>query len=195
MYPEFIDVFGKMTIDKTQSGSYDERTASMLFGYRAFADAPFFGNGWGWIPEGEGVHDTIFKICSSLGVVGFCLFMLFVCTTIFSSWLAERTTSQTLSRSEAPDESGAAQEMIAILRALRLGLVVAMIADFVSGFSWVAANIWFILGIVAASSRIAGELLGYSDDARHELTREEAGLAVREAPASSSSWSDGGARS
>jgi hypothetical protein len=195
VYPDFIDVLSKMTIDKTQSGSYDERTGSMLYGYKAFADAPFFGNGWGWIPEGEGVHDTIFKICSSLGVVGFCLFMLFVCTTIFSSWLAERTTSQTLLRSEQSDESGAAQEMLAILRALRLGLVVAMIADFLSGFSWVAGNIWFILGIVAASSRIAGELLCYSDDARHELTREEAGLVVREAPASSSSWSDGGARS
>ena len=73
LHPEFVDVFSKMTIDKAQSGSYEERTSSMLFGYRAFADAPFFGNGWGWMPEGEGVHDTIFKICSSLGVVGFWL--------------------------------------------------------------------------------------------------------------------------
>jgi hypothetical protein len=70
-----------------------------------------------------------------------------------------------------------------------------MIADFLSGFSWVAANIWFILGIVAASSRIAGELLCCSDDARHELSYEEADPIVKEAPAPPSSWSDSGARS
>jgi hypothetical protein len=195
VHPEFIDVFTKMTIEKTQSGSYDERTASMLYGYKAFAASPFFGNGWGWVPEGEGVHDVIFKICSSVGIVGFCLFVLFICSTIFSSWLAERTTSESLLGAEALDEPGAAQEMIAILRALRLGLVVAMIADFLSGFSWVAANIWFILGIVAASSRIAGELLCCSDDARHELSYEEADPIVKEAPAPPSSWSDSGARS
>jgi hypothetical protein len=195
VHPEFIDVFTKMTIEKTQSGSYDERTASMLYGYKAFAASPFFGNGGGWVPEGEGVHDVIFKICSSVGIVGFCLFALFICSTIFSSWLAERTTSESLLGAEALDEPGAAQEMIAILRALRLGLVVAMIADFLSGFSWVAANIWFILGIVAASSRIAGELLCCSDDARHELSYEEADPMVKEAPAPPSSWSDSGARS
>jgi hypothetical protein len=172
MHPEFIDVFSKMTIDKTQSGSYEERTSSMLFGYRAFADAPFFGNGWGWMPEGEGVHDTIFKICSSLGIVGFWLFMLFVGTTIFSSWVAERTTLQTFLRSQALGAD--VQEMMAVLRALRLGLVVAILADFLSGFSWVAANMWFMLGMVAASSRIAGELQWRSDHAPPELGLEGA---------------------
>jgi hypothetical protein len=188
-YPDFIDVFIKMTFDKTETGSYDERTASMLFGYKAFAEAPFFGNGWGWFPEGEGVHDVIFKICSSVGIVGFCLFMLFVSTAIWSSWTAERATTESASRSQVTKEP-AAPETIAILRALRLGLVVAMIADLCSGFSWVAANIWFILGIVAASSRIAGESLASSDGLRHELSYDEIVKDARALP-----WSDGGARS
>lgn len=183
LHPEFIDVFIKMTIDKTQSGSYEERTSSMLFGYQAFANAPFFGNGWGWMPDGEGVHDTIFKICSSLGVVGFWLFLLFVGTTILSSWLAERATLQSFARSQALDKLVDTQEMMAILRALRLGLVVAMIADFFSGFSWVAANLWFMLGIVAASSRIAGELQWPTGDVRHELDLEGAGPIANESRA------------
>jgi hypothetical protein len=160
VHPEFADVFIKTTILKEESGSYAERTGSMLFGYKGFALSPFFGNGWGWMGESEGVHDLIFRISSSVGIVGFCLFTLFICSAIFSSWRAEQTTSESALCSETLNEFGAAQEMIAILRALRLGLVVALIADLVSGFSWVAANIWFILAVVVASSRIAGEFGG-----------------------------------
>jgi O-antigen ligase/polysaccharide polymerase Wzy-like membrane protein len=195
LHPEFIEVISMMTIKKSQSGSYHERTASMIYGYKAFATAPFFGNGWGWIPEGEGVHDTLFKICSSLGVVGFCIFLLFVCTTIFSSWIAERATSETLLRPGAIDEPGGAHEMVPILRALRVGLGLAIIADFISGFSWVAANIWFMLGIVGASSRIAEDLLGRPGGQRREPGLEEVGAIMTEAPAPASNWSGGVPRS
>jgi O-Antigen ligase len=194
-HPEFIDVFAKMTFDKTQSGSFDLRANSMLYGYKAFADSPFFGNGWGWFSDSEGVHDTIFKISSSLGIVGFYLFMLFFCTTVFSSWLAEWTISESPLRSQALGGPGDAREIPAILRALRVGLVVAMIADFVSGFSWTAANIWFMLGIVGASSRIAGELLCRSEHVPHEVSHQEADAIAKEAGGLPSSWSGSGARS
>lgn len=154
-FPEALTAVLSVTVDKSESGSYEYRLWTMQQGYNAFATAPFFGHGWGWYAGGAvaSVHDFLFKMLSSVGVVGLAIYMIFLGTSIFQSLgalraLAEYRTGRVLS----PPVAAEAAQLRALLLGFSGAFCLIFILDAFATFSYFIGQQWFLLGAMVGMS-------------------------------------------
>lgn len=153
--PHALTTVLSVTVDKSESGSYDYRLWTIEQGYDAFATAPFFGHGWGWYAGGAvaSIHDFLFKMLSSVGVIGLAIYLLFLATALFQSLAVLRALSAYRAERTLPPAVAAEA---AQLRALLLGFLVAFslifILDALATFSYFIGQQWFLLGALLGMS-------------------------------------------
>jgi hypothetical protein len=157
--PEVAAIASKVTLEKSQSGSFDVRMTSMLNGLRAFTDAPLFGHGWGWFKSGTEtvlINDLIFKFLSSVGLFGFSLFVLYVGVGVLGAWKAVGRIGMRLSAPGSSDADRATgQFMRAATFALMLSLLVCLFLDALASFYYYTGVFWFLFGSMVGVSRQA----------------------------------------
>ncbi len=157
--PKLADIVSSVTLEKEDSGSFDIRMSSMLYGYRAFTEAPFFGHGWGWFKGGSDmamVNDLIFKFLSSVGLFGFSLFILFVLFGVLQAWNAIGRVGTGLGAPGLGDEERATGRFLrAATFGVMLSLLVCLFLDAVASFFYYAGNFWFMFGTMVGLSRVA----------------------------------------
>ena len=161
-FPRVLQAVLSVTVDKSESGSFDYRLWSMAQGYHAFTSAPFFGHGWGWYAGGAvaTVHDFLFKMLSSVGVVGFAIFALYLLTGVARPLVALWSLSNHRRQHVLPP---AAATDAAELQALTFGFLAAFalifVLDAIATFSFFIGQQWFLFGAMVGMSRVVGSWL------------------------------------
>lgn len=157
--PKLAAIVSSVTLEKDDTGSFDIRMSSMLYGLRAFTEAPFFGHGWGWFKGGSDlamVNDLIFKVLSSVGLFGFSLFMIFVALGVLGAWKAVGRVGARLGQL-GPDhaEYDTGRFLKAATLAMMLAFVVSFFLDVIASFFYYAGTFWFMFGAMVGLSRLA----------------------------------------
>ena len=156
--PKVLETVRLVTVDKGESGSYEIRMQSIENGLQGFFSAPFVGHGWGWYAgtSVHVVHDFLFKMLSSVGVIGTSVFMLYIITGVAQPLAALRRLRSYSSRYAI---DAAVNIEVAQLRALTLGFAAAFamifVLDALATFSYFIGQQWFLLGAMVGLSRVA----------------------------------------
>ncbi len=157
--PKLATIAASVTVDKEDTGSFDLRADSMVFGYKAFTQAPFFGHGWGWFKGGSTlsqIQDLLFKLLSSVGLIGFTLFLIFCVSGIMGAWVALRRVDARLVHGRLSEEE---RDTGRFLRAATLAFMgcflLSLFLDAIASFIYYAAFFWFIFGAMVGISRTA----------------------------------------
>lgn len=159
-FPEALTAVLSVTVDKSESGSYEYRMWTMQQGYDAFATAPFFGHGWGWYAGGAvaSVHDFLFKMLSSVGIVGLTIYMIFLATSILQSLGALRAlTDYRTGRDLSPAVTAEAAQLRALLLGFSGAFCLIFILDALATFSYFIGQQWFLLGAVVGMSHLTNQ--------------------------------------
>lgn len=154
-FPRALTAVLSVTVDKSESGSYEYRLWTMQQGYDAFATAPFFGHGWGWYAGGAvaSVHDFLFKMLSSVGVVGLAIYMIFLVTCILQSLGALRAlTNYRTGRTLPPALAAEAAQLRALLLGFSGAFCLIFVLDALATFSFFIGQQWFLLGAMVGMS-------------------------------------------
>ncbi|MFO1145579.1 MAG: O-antigen ligase family protein [Rhodospirillales bacterium] len=159
-FPRALTAVLSVTVDKSESGSYEYRLWTMQQGYDAFATAPFFGHGWGWYAGGAvaSVHDFLFKMLSSVGVVGLAIYMVFLATSIVQSLGALRAlTGYRTGRTLSPAVAAEAAQLRALLLGFSGAFCLIFILDALATFSFFIGQQWFLLGAMVGMSHLTNQ--------------------------------------
>lgn len=168
-FPPVLQAVLSVTVNKSESGSFDYRLWSMAQGYYAFTSAPFFGHGWGWYAGGAvaTVHDFVFKMLSSVGVVGFTLFALYLLTGLARPMTTLRMLASYRRQYPLPaDAAVQARELRALTFGFLAAFVLIFVLDAIATFSFFIGQQWFLLGAMVGMSRVVGGWLSQQAGAR-----------------------------
>ena len=135
--PQLLAAAWEVTGDKGASGSFYERFASVVVALRRFSEHPLFGHGW----EELASYDLFAALLYHVGIVGWLTFFALMAYALLGP------IRQTYGA--ASDPKFAALSSLSV--GLRIVLVCVLGVDAVSGISYVAANMWIVLGLVLAT--------------------------------------------
>lgn len=157
--PKLSTIVASVTVDKGDTGSFDLRADSMVFGYKAFTQAPFFGHGWGWFKGGSTlsqIQDLVFKLLSSVGLLGFSLFLIFCGSGVMGALMALRRVGARLASGHlTEDERDTGRFLQAVTFAFMACFLLSLFLDAIASFIYYAAFFWFIFGTMVGVSRTA----------------------------------------
>ena len=119
----------EMTIDKSSSGSFEQRQASTDQAQELFLDYPLLGVGLG----GQTSHELFSKIASNLGLAGLAAYAVAVVGLL------------TLGR------SGLRRERATML-GLKVALAMSILMDTVAGWSYTYGEFWVVAGLLLAGA-------------------------------------------
>ena len=139
--PRFRAVVTGLTVDKSSTSSYIERTSGTAEALRLFLEQPFIGWGWGW----EQVNwNAITTTLAYTGLIGTLLF-----------WLAGGTTLLNLELTRRGLEAARNPRYAAYAAGARNALIVAFTCGVTSGIKYVFLDDWCFWAIaIAIGSRL-----------------------------------------
>jgi hypothetical protein len=138
LFPQRIAAIITTSADKSSSGSFYERTQSIIVGIHRFQESIFFGHGW----DRLAVYDLVVALLFHTGLFGFVSFGCLSLYCLFGGSAARKHRDLGLSTDLLIAE---------IARGLQITFVAVLVVDAVSGISYVAANIWVIMGFLFAA--------------------------------------------
>jgi hypothetical protein len=133
--PSLREVIYSVTLGKTATGSYLDRSGSVWNALPFVAMRPLVGWGWGGIET----YSIVTQLLTSVGIIGTAFFMGGLVTTIVASRLARRSTDVA---SEWP--------LIAYAEGAENALIVYMAQSVVAGFHFVVADFWCFWALAIA---------------------------------------------
>jgi len=153
--PKLREALYVMTIGKSSTYSYKERTGSMTEAFRTFGEQPIFGGGWGV----DHSYSIATQLLANVGLLGTCAFLVAAALPLMAAHLTRRQL-------DARGPSVYATPILAASNALFVLLATCIVA----GFRYGVLDIWFIWGLL-----IALVTLG-----RRELAVKERAMATAE---------------
>ncbi|MEF2073924.1 O-antigen ligase family protein [Consotaella aegiceratis] len=135
--PSFVTALWRMTGDKAASGSFYERFGSVLAALRLFGEHPLFGHGWDELAS----YDVLSALLYHVGAVGWLSFLA-LCLYALIGGLPNGASAA------ADDQFATRTARLSI--GLRAVFACVLGVDAVSGISYVAANLWVVLGLTLA---------------------------------------------
>jgi hypothetical protein len=140
LIPKAASVLASMTIDKSETSSYLERTAGAVRALNTFLASPILGHGWGSVEAFNAVTATL----ANVGLIGAFVFGLAGAATLF-----ELQPRRSLGR------NGPEWRLTAYGTGIQHALIVALAVSVSSGIHYVVADDWcfWALGVAVASCR------------------------------------------
>lgn len=135
--PQLLAAAWQVTGDKSSSGSFYERFASVMVALRQFGDHPLFGHGW----EELASYDLFAALLYHVGIVGWLTFFALIAYALMGA----------ISQSDADMSDPDSVTLSRLSVGLRIVLLCTLGIDAVSGISYVAANMWIVLGLTFAA--------------------------------------------
>ncbi|MEN3791621.1 hypothetical protein [Fulvimarina sp. MAC3] len=131
--PDFIRTLWSVTAGKASSGSFYDRLGTVLAALESFDRQPLFGHGWDELAS----YDLFGALLFHIGIVGLLSFFALLGYALIGG----------LGRGTTQDQP---TELTRLSAGFRMTLLAVIAVDAVSGISYVAANLWVVLGLTLA---------------------------------------------
>ena len=130
LFPERLAAIASTSVEKASSGSFYERTQTIVRALDLFQESVLFGHGWDRLE----VYDLVAALLFHTGVFGA---LSFGALSLYALW-----------GGDAPGERHGSASGATLVNGLRLTFVAILAVDAASGISYVAANLWVVMGLL-----------------------------------------------
>jgi hypothetical protein len=151
--PRLLDIILENTVDKSTSWSFDKRTGTVVAAFAVFLDRPALGVGWAT----QSAYSMPVFLLANTGIIGAGVYLCLLAALLLILLGCIRWDASGSRLSRFPKEMGDKPYVPLghVALALLNAIIISLVMQSVSGFTYVFPDFWVLIGLVLAVAGVA----------------------------------------